>query len=187
MALSNANRTVTWSIDGFNTNSVRGFIGKSSGKWYWELLIDDSSYVQVGLSNYDYFDYSGTGGQTPNYLQENANAIGAGYGTTDGNLVYNSSTQTTQPAFANGDVLEFALDANAKLFWYRKAGGNWNGNASYDPATGVGGVSVSGLGTGKLYPAVQIFADFGENGQITSRFASAQQSGSPPSGFSSLG
>lgn len=188
LVLSNSDRTVKWGTTGFNWASVRSFIGKSTGKWYWELLVDDNSYTQIGIVTYDYFNAGGTGGQTAAVLGQSTLACGAGHGTTNGNLYINNVQKTTQPNWSNGNVLEFALDADAKLFWYRIAGNSWNGSGSANPATGVGGVDISSIGAAPYYPAVQIFADFGTDlGQFTSRFTAAQFSGSPPSGFSALG
>jgi len=187
LVLSNSDRTVKWTGTGFNWASVRSFIGKSTGKWYWELVVDDNSYTQIGLCTYDFFDAGGTGGQTAALLGQSTLVCGAGHGTTNGNLYINNVQKTTQPSWANGNVLEFALDADAKLFWYRIAGNSWNGSGTANPATGVGGVDISSIGAAPYYPVVQIFADFGADlGQFTSRFADAELGGSKPSGFLAL-
>lgn len=182
--LSNGNRTIAWTTGGFNDAHARGFIGKSTGKWYWEMLLDNATNIGVGLVNYDY-SMLYQGNKTPT----NSDAcLGAGYPQSDGSLYLNSVKLTTQPAFATNDVLQFAMDAAAKLFWYRKAGQDWNGNASANPVgtggnPGVGGVSFAALGPGPFYPMGYIRSN---GGIITSRFASGQMTGSVPSGYAAL-
>lgn len=182
--LTNSNRTMKWNQDGFNWAACRSFIGKSTGKWYWEIQVDDNSYTSVGVTNFNYW-YVNFGLA---YFTGTVNSIGAGSGATNGNLTYNGASQTTQPFWANGDILQFAMDCDAQLLWYRIAGGNWNGSGTANPATGVGGVSFSGLGTGPYYPGAMIFADFGaaDDGQITSRFALSEITGIIPSGYEAL-
>ncbi len=89
---------------------------------------------------------------------------------------------------ADGDVIQHAVDLDTRKYWVRKNGGPWNGGApegapTIDPAAGVGGVDISGLGTGNIYPVGSIFA---EGGQITANFAAGQINGSIPAGFQPL-
>src|SRR5207244_4135014 len=53
-------------------------------------------------------------------------------------------------AAAGAGVACVAVDLTAHKLWVRKAGGNWNGNAAYDPAAGTGGQTI---GSGTWYPA----------------------------------
>jgi hypothetical protein len=46
-----------------------------------------------------------------------------------------------------------AFDATAKLIWFRRNTGSWNGSGTADPATATGGVSFSAL-TGPFYAVV---------------------------------
>ncbi len=87
---------------------------------------------------------------------------------------------------ASGDVIGIAIDLTSRLIWFRVApSGNWNGNASANPATGVGGgdisLSVGGVGI-PLYP----FAAFSTNGHsVTSNFGDTAFTGAVPSGYTS--
>jgi hypothetical protein len=62
------------------------------------------------------------------------------------------------------------------------AAGNWNANAAYNPATGVGGVSTN-LGVGiAAYPACCLAA---VNDQVTANFGDTAFTGAVPSGYTS--
>jgi hypothetical protein len=80
-------------------------------------------------------------------------------------------------------VICVALDATAKLIWFRLgAAGNWNNLAGRDPATGAGGVSIPNLGGSvPAYPAVL----FGGADTITANFGATGFTGVVPSGFTS--
>jgi putative tail protein len=39
----------------------------------------------------------------------------------------------------DGDVIGVAIDLDNRTCWFRRNGGNWNGNATYDPAANIGG------------------------------------------------
>ncbi|MCK1407662.1 hypothetical protein [Bradyrhizobium sp. 76] len=185
LTLSNANRTVAWSTTGFTDAAFRGFIGKRSGKWYWETVFDNIGSAIVGIIN-ENFDAT----LQVNNLQGTVNAMGYGaasaYGTQNirGNSVVLASMSG---ASVNGDVIRHALDLDNGSYWMAINGGNWNNSASNNPSTNVGGASTSVLtanGTGGLiYPAGEIHTN---GGQVTSRFALAEQSFSVPSGFKAL-
>lgn len=74
-----------------------------------------------------------------------------------------------------------AVNLNTRRFWSRiSPTALWNGSASADPAAGVGGIDISGLGS-------NIFAAFrfvGTNESIAANFGSLVLFGAPPSGFS---
>ena len=97
---------------------------------------------------------------------------------------WNSNGGAGVPAFGSGDVIQFAIDADARTIWVRKNGaGAWNLDATADPATGTGGVDISGIGVGPLYAFAAVYA---QPGQVTSRFAAAQLGFAPPAGFSAV-
>jgi lysophospholipase L1-like esterase len=56
MALKNSDRTVYWPEDGFTNASVRGAIGKSHGKWYFETQhkVGNDPTTGIGLMNIDF-------------------------------------------------------------------------------------------------------------------------------------
>jgi hypothetical protein len=87
-------------------------------------------------------------------------------------------------AITAGQVLCIAADLTSRLIWYRiGAAGNWNANATRNPATGVGGVVILNLGNGiPVFPAANVNA---LNDQITANFGDTAFVGAVPSGFTS--
>ena len=87
-------------------------------------------------------------------------------------------------SLANGNVVCIALDCTARLIWFRiGAAGNWNNNATYNPATGVGGVAIFNFGA-----ALQAFPFAGlqaTSDQITANFGDSAFVGAVPSGYTS--
>jgi hypothetical protein len=87
-------------------------------------------------------------------------------------------------SLANGNVVCIALDCTARLIWFRiGAAGNWNNNATYNPATGVGGVPTWNFGAAfAAYPIAGLQAT---SDQITANFGDTAFTGAVPSGFTS--
>jgi hypothetical protein len=117
-------------------------------------------------------------------ISKNNNALGQ---IQDGLIMINNVVLATAATFTTGDVLQWAVDRPNNLLWVRRARAgvpqSWTGNGSADPASGVGGVNFSALGTGNIRPA----AELGVTGtSLTSNFAAARLSGSIPTGFLAL-
>ncbi|MBB4230057.1 GDSL-type esterase/lipase family protein [Rhizobium mongolense] len=183
LQLTNSNRTVNWPAPGFANANVRGARGKASGKWYFETQIDLSNMTAVGLMNLDFADDIAADWVDP---CESPNAIG--YSSWTGNINHNASAIVTMGSISDSDVIALAVDLDTRSFWMRINEGPWNGGApegapTIDPATGVGGIDISMLGTGMIYPVGFIY----EAGQITSRFAATEFTGQIPTGFTALG
>lgn len=85
-------------------------------------------------------------------------------------------------AWAAGDVVSMAINIDAKTFWFRVNGGNWNANATYDPAAGVGGYSFvnANAGDGPWFPYVVLSTSADK---IEANFGGKAYSYPPPSGF----
>lgn len=96
----------------------------------------------------------------------------------------NANTGSSLGARAANDVFSVAIDFDARLGWIRVApSGNWNGNASADPATGVGGINIYYFGKGiPGYPVVSTNANLDS---ITVNFGDSAFTGTVPSGFTS--
>lgn len=78
-----------------------------------------------------------------------------------------------------GDRACIAIDPFAKLQWNRVRSGPWNSNDAADPATGVGGISISSL-TFPLYLGATVQTD---NDSVTGCFAAASWLYTPPAGY----
>lgn len=164
---------------------ARGFPGVKTGKWNWEInVLGFSSALTVGIAN-NSFLYNNA-----HELRNDVNAIGYG---SDGSVTYNSSVLATLPTYTTSDTIQVAYDRGAQLIWFRRWRSGvaqlWNANASADPATGIGGISTAGVGSGatatggRIYPAVRIFT---ATDSLRSSFAAAQLANPIPNGFKAL-
>lgn len=186
MTLKNSDRTVYWPEDGFTNASVRGAIGKASGKWYFETQhkVGNDPTTGIGLMNIDFATNLEAdwidGGQDVNAIS---------YQSNEGTIRYMGTDIAFLGQIADGDVIGIAFDADTRRLWVRKNSGLWNGGAAeglepFDPATGVGGIDISALGTEMLYPVGYIL---NSGSEITARFSPGQTTLPIPSGFSIIG
>lgn len=187
MALKNSDRTVYWPDNGFTNACVRGAIGKSSGKWYFETVhnsVGNDKFTAIGLMNIDFATHL-----EADWIDPGQDVDAIGYQSNEGAIRYNGTDIAYMGQIDNGDVVGIAFDADARRMWVRKNSGLWNGGAAegsepFDPATGVGGIDISALGTDMLYPVGFAFLTGCE---ITTRFAPGQTTFEIPSGFSVIG
>lgn len=166
MTLSNGNRTVTGNAQ------ILGFPATKGTKVYFEVACDTiSGFTAIGIANEAWnvqgFIYNGT----------NSCAF-----ASNGFWYFNGVNVSASATYGSGDILRICYDPSAELIWgsviHSGVASTWNANALADPATGVGGNSCPGLGSGYVHPAVN------PNGVITSRFSNAQLTGPIPSGYS---
>jgi SPRY domain len=171
MTLTNSNLTATGTAQGGTRATVSG----STGKKYWELtcttMNSNNSGIGIATSTCNLTTVGGNQNQAVFAGRTGAYWINGSFG---GGYLGGASVN-------NGDILSIAVDLAGKLIWFRKApSGNWNGSAGNDPATGVGGISFSGL-TAPFFPFVSVGA---ASEQFTANFGATTFSGSIPSGFS---
>jgi hypothetical protein len=107
----------------------------------------------------------------------------------NGNIWVNGAVAAGIPnigALVNGSIVGIAVDLDARQGFARLCpSGNWNGSATANPATGVGGVDLSaaGLGAGiDVYP-VALFNTTSD--AATGNFGGTAFSGTVPSGYTS--
>lgn len=169
ITLSNGNLTGTWNG---SAGSVRSTTSKSTGKLYFEATHNVVKVVAgVGLVNAAYAITGFT--NTANTIYARFEAV-----TIQGNGT-NLGSSNNFPAA--GQVASFAVDLAGALFWTRVQGGNWNNNATNNPATGVGGISFSYL-TGPFFAFAGAAA--GTTGeQSTLNFGGSAFSFAVPAGF----
>lgn len=166
IALSGSDLIATASSTAFGT--VRATHGRSSGKRYFEILINTQGSTRSGFANSShslttYVGNSARGGG----FKSTAN-------TVNGYTVGNAGTFT----ISNGDYLMFAFDLDAGKGWVGK---NNAWQLSGDPAAGTGQwISGSNLSSDTIYPATS-FYEIGT--QFTLRTKNSEFSGSIPSGF----
>jgi len=122
------------------------------------VYVRDTSFQNPGAGKF-YFEYHldlANSGSTNSYgIGTSAAAPGSTNLTCvcnplTGGIFYNGTVPSGSPslgALANGTYLCCAVDLVNKRMWFRANGGNWNGNATYNPATNVGGVDISSVFT----------------------------------------
>jgi hypothetical protein len=171
VTLSGGNLTASIAPTG-GYNDVRATTAKTSGKWYFEILVNSVSSVEpgVGLAN-------GTASLS-NFLGADANSVGyysSGFvGFNGASVGWSGSTYTAL------DRIGVAMDIGNNRVYFAK-NNTWQNSA--DPAAGTGSITAAltnffatlsaGNGTGTA--------------NMTACFTAASQSFSPPSGYSAIG
>lgn len=155
VALSGGNLVATTS--GFAGSGVRSVIGKSSGKWYWEITITTMDDVYAGVS-------SSGGSLDPAWYY----TTGMGWSGTSGSLYKNNTVVGSPGTYTTGNVLGFALDMGAGTLELFK--------------NNVSAGSFSSLPSGTLH-AVCGAGLSGGSGVITANFGASALTYAPPSGY----
>ena len=138
---------------------VRATVGKSSGKWYFEILVTEAKvFGCAGIAK--------IGTSTSTYVGADSDSYG--YAT---DFTYSGGASTAaSSSISNGDTIGVAVDLDAGKIWFAR-NGVWLDIA--DPAAGTS-ERYSGL-SGTYYPASSPGA--------TSHTINASLTYSPPSGF----
>jgi hypothetical protein len=177
ITLSNGNLTGTG--NGSSGNGGRGTNSHNTGKWYFEIHNDtDGSFENVGVGNgaYDTAQYPG--------FDPGGNTSAGMFNSFTPNIYVNHAAVTTGPTYTTGDYIGVALDVGANLIWWRKTSAPtiWNAGAGADPATGAGGIDISGVG-GPYFPALGL----GNAVALTANFGASGFNAAAPSGFTAWG
>ncbi len=166
LTLSNGNLTWTGDNSYNNYRGIRSTESKASGKKYYEITCLSEFFGACGFAN-------------------STEALGSQPGVSNdaiayfdnGGAVYNGGN-TALAAYIVGDVIGCAIDIPNGLVWYRKNGAWQN---SGDPATGVNGISVPGIGS----PVFAFAASWVTNNQQqVANFGATAFAYAVPTGFS---
>jgi hypothetical protein len=163
---------------GANGNDAvcRATVGKSSGKWYWEVKLNNhgigssAACAAIAAATESLSNYIGSGPDGYSYLDVNGfyynNGAGAAFGAT----------------YTNNDILMVALDMDNGKVWFGK-NGIWQQASGFtpDPASGTF-PAFTGL-TLAMFPAC---GSFDNGAQMTGMFAPASWTYAAPAGFSAL-
>lgn len=195
IALSNGNRTATATHSNALNAAIAVFGAVRTGKVGWEVFIDNSGFDASG-SDYVMLALICRGSR---YYQMGNNFYSGNDAHYDvlesGDISYNGgAVQGNIGALRTGSTVTFCVDITGatKLFWVRRNSGPWNGNASADPATGVGGLDVTPLYNvdiglvgqqAELSMAARLY---GAPAVVTSRLKASEITVPLPSGFSAL-
>ena len=146
---------------------------KTTGKRYFEMTVT-----------------AGGGDTGPGIASPSASYQGLGDSGAGGAIVFASGNTYCNGFKLNagsyqGQTTQVAVDLDAKLVWFRNAGG-WNGSASADPAAGLGGLDISAVSAAGVAP-VMVFSTNTGGGTAAFQppFARAVPNGFGPWGINS--
>lgn len=182
LLLSNGNLKAVGSTIAGTSDGVRGNIAVVSGdKKFWSLAITNlgsgGAQINAGLAN--------ATANLINSFGSDTNSVAWVFSSTGvSEIDENGGTVSSIPtAPVTGDVVDIAVDYSNHKIWWRKNGGNWNNNATHNPATNTGGYTYSVSGA-SLYPAVNMNAAASNPVcQVTTNFGATAFTYAPPSGF----
>jgi hypothetical protein len=181
VAMSNGNLTVTHNVSAIG--GARSTMQKNSGKWYFEITktVDTYPNPMIGLltasGTYTDFENWTNSVGVRSFNNPNYDDIMTG-GASVGKNLHGTSAPTLP--FTVG----FAVDLDNERFWARVApSGNWNGDATANPATNTGGVNIGALASTTVSPAVAFWTSSSE--VFTANFGASAFNGAVPSGFNS--
>lgn len=172
-------------IIGQNAANAKATTSHTTGKWVFAANLrqhSTSNAVMIGLA-LPSLSVSAQVGTT-------ANSVAVWH---DGAVYVNATTFASTIGanaalnYTGGGELQVATDFDAKLIWFRVGTGLWNNNASADPSTGVGGVSIAGI-TGTVIPTFLVGTTLAQNQDIlTLNFGQFAFQNALPTGFSAWG
>lgn len=149
-------------------DSVRATEFKSSGKWYWEVLLDigNNDIIGVGTSSANINSYAGS------------DVYGYGFNTSNARKYHSGSYISYGTVCTRGDIIGTAVDLDSGKIWWSKNGA-WQDSG--DPATGAN-PAYTGI-SGSFYPMVSPYT---LGNLITSNFGVHTFAYDVPTGFSRL-
>ena len=141
--ISNGNNTWSSSGAGNSNCAVKGTIGASSGKYYFEAKFTAQQYTNLGMSLVD-----GTNGWNGD---GDISAVSSFYGiqSSGSKRVAGTGTSSVFTALSNNDIGMFAYDFDNNKFWFG-VNGSWV--ASGNPTTGAN--SLGTLASGTYLPSI---------------------------------
>jgi hypothetical protein len=173
IALSNGNLTAqaTSTADG----GVRATAGKTTGKYYFEILWSSS------LGGGD----TGCGIATAAAVLSSigVSAVGAALVFVSGNVYFNGSNVGSAGTMPGAPfTICVAADLGNSRIWFRPNGGNWNNSGTANPATNAGGFNIAALFPGSAaYPVMAL--NLNTTPTYTANFGATAFAQPVPSGF----
>ena len=135
-ALTDDDLTATH-INATTNSGVRSTAYKTSGKFYFEIT------TGATVASADTIGLLISSGTYTNYVTSKSNCMACSAGS--GNIYstnVNTGKNITTLITGGPHVVGIAVDLDARLGWFRKNAGNWNGDVAANPATGAGGVAL---------------------------------------------
>lgn len=179
VVLSNFDLSASCDQTPFSYYSGRGnsalTIGAGARK-YFEIHVDTYAGGFVGICN-----ASQTFG---NGQWLGLQAHGIGY-TGDGSVYLNNVRIARIGTWSAGATICVAVVGAAWLY-FRVDGGNWNNDGSADPANNIGGIDISSVVPGNLFPAYTCQYVISSKDKFTGNFGASGFSQAVPAGFSAF-
>ena len=151
----------------YYTAGVRSTVGKSSGKWYWELyfLYDPGDYCDLGAGR----------STVPLDGLVGGSSYGWSYRNWDGHKSNGTVDSAYGSAFSSDVIIGVALDMdNGRIYFSRN--GTWQNSG--DPAAGTG-YAYDGL-SGTIYAMLAMYTD---GSMMLANFGASAFSYTVPSGY----
>lgn len=159
VTLSNGNLTAS-NTNPTNRSAVRGTVGKTTGLWKFEIVVNAGTNVVLGAAASSIDLNEATSGLGTSPL---GNAIGYESG---GQVRTGNVTQAIDPTYGAGDTISVEINAATRAVVFQRLGSARSG--TYTMA-----------GTGPIFPAVQVL-----NGdQVTANFGASAWAITPSSGY----
>jgi len=160
--------------------AIVGTLGMTTGKWYWEALVNNSANVDIiGVIPSSISSFN-------NYVGGLGDSAGFGYNTSTGNYYVggNWASSGTAPAFTSSATIMIAYDADAKKMWFGQ-NGTWNTAAGGvgNPASGTNAIMTYTGSETTFLPGVSIYNN---TGAWVVNFGQRPFNYTPPTGFKSL-
>lgn len=179
LTLSNGNLTVAYSSEG---SIARSTTSHTTGKYYVEITatgVSGSAFGAVGILN---------GSQTlsNDYLGD---APGNSAGLQAGGIKYFNNANWPQPyngGFAQGNVVQVAVDVGNQLLWIAINGGTYNPNGTGspgNPGSGTGGTNFATTSPALSTPWFIGVSPNNAGDSFTANFGATAFSYTAPSGF----
>ena len=151
---SNGNTKVV--TQGSHMTSIAATLGASSGKYYWEVKVDDvTGQLVIGIDTKGASTCSTfSSGQCLEYTGERAYAWS--YRSNSGNVFNNDSATSYGNTYTAGDIIGVALDLDNSKLYFHKNGTYQNSGVPTSGSTGTGAISItapSSTDTGVYFPA----------------------------------
>ncbi len=157
-------------------HTIRTTIAKTSGKYYCEMIPNNSNngeYCIVGVAGPD--------ASLTSYIGNNNYSWGWWGKSGQPTYYHNASPSNHIYSFTNNDVLMIAIDIDNHKLWFGK-NGTWNGSPAGDPANGLYAV-YSDLDVASYYFAASLQYT---NSSMMINCGQIPFVYTPPSGFSAL-
>jgi len=175
-AITLANGNLNASSTSNSWKTVRGSIGMSSGKWYWEFTSTASDLSD----NFWFAGIANAAAVLTTHIGANAN--GYGFYSLNGNKMYNNVSTSYGNSWQTNDVIGVAFDADAGKIWFAK-NGTWQ--ASGNPASGTN-EAYSSIPAGTYFPAISPYSGDGSATSGVCNFGQRPFAYTAPSGFKAL-